>query len=357
MESETPRVSFITIVDFSEDARWLFLTESVSDLLGFEPRELIGRPALELVHPDEFSQVKQMHYDTIREDKAAALAYLRLKHKDPFKGYILCAVSRTVAHNVLVGSVSFATPGGKALQNISTAQEVEVVTPSAKNFELRRWGDPSPMTSSPSIPDLTSQAACPSTVMDSASDASSNRSRGKKPAIISFNPLPPQSPRAALILDRFSIHCTVLYCSNDLLLSTTKVLGRSFFDFVTTRTENSVRSWIDVIKSWGVNDRGQPSDGGFGFGKFGLLLAGRDSRGENEQDTPLSRRRPGDARINCRMPSSSRCASHSSPGTSSRSRPSSSMSSSTSDQEISVDAIFSGHSDGILLVLRPTSKV
>ncbi|KAG2038115.1 hypothetical protein BDR03DRAFT_895786 [Suillus americanus] len=356
MESETPRVSFITIVDFSEDARWLFLTESVSDLLGFEPRELIGRPALELVHPDEFSQVKQMHYDTIREDKAAALAYFRLKHKDPFKGYILCAVARTVVHNVLVGSVSFATPGGKALQNTSTAQEVEVVTPSAKNFELRRWGDPSPMTSSPSTPDLTSPAACPSTDMDT-SGSSSSRSRGKKPAIISFNPLPPQSPRSALILDRFSIHCTVLYCSNDLLLSTTRVLGRSFFDFVTSRTEHSVRSWIDVIKSWGVNDRGQPSDGGFVFGKFGLLLAGRDSRGENEQDTPLSRRRLGDARINSRMPSSSRSASHSSSGTSSRSRPPSSMSLSTSDQEISVDAIFSGHSDGILLVLRPTPKV
>lgn len=354
MESETPRVSFITILDFSEDARWLFLTESVSDLLGFEPRELLGRPALELVHPDEFSQVKQMHYDTIREDKAAALAYFRLKHKDPFKGYILCAVSRTVVHSVLVGSVSFATPGGKALQNTSTAQEVEVVTPSAKNFELRRWGDPSPMASSPSILDLTSPAACPSTDMDTSSDASSSRSRGKKPTIISFNPLPSQSLRSALILDRFSIHCTVLYCSNDLLLSTTKVLGRSFFDFVTSRTEHNVRSWIDVIKSWGVNDRGQPSDGGFGFGKFVLLLAGRDSRGENEQDTPLSRRR--DARINCRMPSSPRYASHSSPGTSSRSRPPSSLSSSTSDQEVSVDAIFSGHSDGILLVLRPTSK-
>ncbi|KAG2741157.1 hypothetical protein P692DRAFT_20881041 [Suillus brevipes Sb2] len=71
MESETPRVSFITILDFSEDARWLFFTESVSDLLGFEPRELLGRPALELVHPD-------------------------------LKGYILCAVSRTVVHSVLV---------------------------------------------------------------------------------------------------------------------------------------------------------------------------------------------------------------------------------------------------------------
>jgi hypothetical protein len=40
-------------------------------------------------------------------------------------------------YNVLVGSVSFATTGPKALQNASTAQEIEVITPSAKNFEFR----------------------------------------------------------------------------------------------------------------------------------------------------------------------------------------------------------------------------
>jgi hypothetical protein len=59
-------------------ARWLFLTESVSDLLGedcyalhlhsplkisagYEPRELVGRPSLELVHPDEYTRTKQLH--------------------------------------------------------------------------------------------------------------------------------------------------------------------------------------------------------------------------------------------------------------------------------------------------------
>lgn len=43
------------------------------------------------------------------------------------------------------------------------------------------------------------------------------------------------------------------------------------------KDEEIVRSWIDVIKSWGVNERGQPSDGGFGFGRFSLLTEGRDS--------------------------------------------------------------------------------
>lgn len=45
--------------------------------------------------------------------------------------------SRTVAFNVLVGSVSFASMGPKAMHNASTAQEVTIITPSAANFEFR----------------------------------------------------------------------------------------------------------------------------------------------------------------------------------------------------------------------------
>lgn len=53
------------------------MTDSVTDLLGllpylffilllpfnpgFEPHELVGRPSLELVHPDELGRVKQLH--------------------------------------------------------------------------------------------------------------------------------------------------------------------------------------------------------------------------------------------------------------------------------------------------------
>ena len=34
---------------------------------------------------------------------------------------------------------------------------------------------------------------------------------------------------------------------------------------------------MSCVKGWGVNERGQPSDGGFGFGRFTLLTEGRDS--------------------------------------------------------------------------------
>ena len=67
----------------------------ISVQTGYEPHELIGTPSLNLVHPDEFSEVKELHYTTISQDQAAVLAYLRMKHKDPYKGYILCGIVRS----------------------------------------------------------------------------------------------------------------------------------------------------------------------------------------------------------------------------------------------------------------------
>ena len=52
-------------------------------------------------------------------------------------GYILCAITRTVAQNVLVGSVSYASEGARAMRNVSTASAVEVVTPYAKHLAFR----------------------------------------------------------------------------------------------------------------------------------------------------------------------------------------------------------------------------
>ena len=102
-------------------------------------------------------------------------------------------------------------------------------------------------------------------------------SKPTQSAEISFDPLPTQSIRVALILDRFTIKCTIIYCSNDTLLSTADAIGRPFFDFVSEENEELVRTWIDMVKGWGVNERGQPSDGGFGFGRFSLCPKGRDS--------------------------------------------------------------------------------
>ncbi|KAK0243921.1 hypothetical protein EDD85DRAFT_806083 [Armillaria nabsnona] len=244
-----------------------------------------------------------------------------MKHKDPYKGYVLCGVSRTVVHNVLVGSVSFASPGAKALHNASTAQEITVISPAAENFQFRRWNDPSPMPPSP--PPFSTP---PQTPADP----------------ISYEHLPSQSFRTALILNRFSLRCTIQYCSNDLLVESTEAIGRSFFDYVARKDEAIVTSWIDVIKTWGVNERGQPSDGGFGFGKFALLTEARESEPRQEP------------------PNASRHHKHGTNKSRSSKRSSQTPRKSSHQPEplhgaISVDAIFSAHSDGLMVILRRAS--
>ncbi|KAF7768294.1 hypothetical protein Agabi119p4_7537 [Agaricus bisporus var. burnettii] len=395
----TPCVSFIGIVDFSQEARWIYMTDSVTDLLGYEPRDLVGRPSLELVHPDEFGRVRQLHYDTIQQDKAAVLVYLRMRHKDPYKGYILCGISRTVVHNVLVGSVSFASPGAKALQNASTAQEITVISPTSHNFQFRRWHDPSPMPPdpgarnalTPSPAPTTSPWATPSPRESTSptqsqfsdfddheyhsSDNDSHRepppSAYKPPAsvksdVITFDHLPNQSFRTAFILDRFSMHCTILYCSNDLLISTTECVGRSFFDYVAKRDEVQVRSWVDCVKGWGVNERGQPSDGGFGFGKFLLVTEGRDSIGRMPDPAPTSKRSRSSRtnghhhgsssmtsptqrhRPKLRLPVEPELKDNQDSGSS----PTLASMNHVNSPQFPVDAIFSAHSDGLMVILR-----
>lgn len=137
---------------------------------------------------------------------------------------------------------------------------------------------PSETDSAPSPEDSTSDSSTDkqATGNESPSDTSGG-SRTGPDGVITFDPLPRQSIRTALILDRFSMSCPINYCSNDSFLSTTQIMGRPFFDFVAKRDEALVRSWIDAVKGWGVNERGQPSDGGFGFGKFHLFPRGRDS--------------------------------------------------------------------------------
>lgn len=370
MDTASPCVSFIGIVDFTEKARWVFLTESVSELLGYEPHELVGTPSLDLVHPDEYRDVKSLHYTTISQDKAAVLAYLRLKHKDPYKGYVLCAISRTVAWNVLVGSVSFASMGPGAMHNASTAQEVTIITPSAANFEFRRWGDPSPMPPSPiqgyDSPESNPETENPESPSDSSPSPTSSRSSGGSrtgpDGAITFDPLPKQSIRTALILDRFSTSCPIVYCSNDSFLSTTEIMGRPFFDFVAKRDESLVRSWIDAVKGWGVNERGQPSDGGFGFGKFHLFPRGRDSVERLEPESPPQapprhgRTAPRNNPVS-QQHASRTSAPHRTTTSSIRQRPARQRVVAIAEDEVVVDAIFSAHSDGLMVILRHASSV
>ncbi|CAK5270642.1 unnamed protein product [Mycena citricolor] len=299
---------------------------------GWEPAELRDRLFFDLVHPDELQRVKELHSDVILADKAATIAYVRLKHKDAHKGYIVCALVRptwcplhprhlircpgsdgghrpvdrkvcartslSVLDDLPYSSVSFAHPGGEALHINSTAQEVVVISTAASNFEFQRWHESSPHRSSSPITALTPPPELPMS----------------------------QSPRTAFLLDRFSTNCTITRYTNHQLVDAGSATTRPFFDFVAPDDEMVVRSWLCVVKRCGVNDHGQPSSGGFSYGRFLFFPRGRQSLAicrsvANAAQPLLCEWR----RMTIRP---------------------------LENGEFLVDAIFSAHSDGLVCILR-----
>jgi hypothetical protein len=93
---------------------------------------------------------------------------------------------------------------------------------------------------------------------------------------LEFEQLPKPSRRSGLILNRFSRSCPIMHCTDDNFLPANLVAGRSIYDFVAERDEPEVRSWIDMAKGWGIEGP-EPSEGGFGYGRFHLCIPGRNS--------------------------------------------------------------------------------
>jgi len=147
-----------------------------------------------------------------------------------------------------------------------------------------------------------------------------------------------------------------MYCSNDLLVSTTSAIGRSFFDFVVKREEEIVRSWITCVKGWGVNESGQPSDGGFGFGRFVLLTEGRDSVSRMPEPSLSTRHRHGSTSRGSGSRAGRTNQYHPPPRSTHNGgrsiRPPSYSPMDEDSEQFTVDAIFSAHSDGLMVILR-----
>ncbi|KAF7299785.1 hypothetical protein HMN09_00984500 [Mycena chlorophos] len=174
------------------------------------------------------------------------------------------------------------------LPQLHKKSEVIVVAPAASNLRWRRWHEPA--QPGPTQAPSRQPEDLPST----------------------------QSTRTAFILDRFSTNCIITNTYHR-LIAPSAARRRPFFDFVARDDEALVRSWLGGVKTCGVNDHGQPSNGGFAYGRFLMSLQGRDSTAV--APVPL-------------------------PGW--RVKPKQSQSSVNNDGEtMMVDAIFSAHSDGL----------
>lgn len=102
--------------DFSEDldpeCRIMYCSDSVMDVLGYEPDDIVEKSCWEFFHPDEIPLARAKHGRSVMMDKAAVLSYCRMKHADG--SWIGCEVVFTIVYDVLVGCTSIYNRGLRA---------------------------------------------------------------------------------------------------------------------------------------------------------------------------------------------------------------------------------------------------
>lgn len=103
----------LTTPDLSLDARIRYASDSVEDILGYAPEEVLGRPCWDYFHPQEIPFAKASHGRGIELDKAAALFYCKVMHKDG--SFLNCECVFTVVYDVLVASTSIYRRGRRSL--------------------------------------------------------------------------------------------------------------------------------------------------------------------------------------------------------------------------------------------------
>ncbi|EPS36342.1 hypothetical protein H072_10148 [Dactylellina haptotyla CBS 200.50] len=217
----TPSVmekTFITMHDLSSEARIVYASASVADVLGYPPEEVVGLSCFDFFHPDELPFARKVHTRGIHLDRAAVLVYCRVKHKDG--RFIHCETIFSVVYDVFVAATTLHVQTSKSQGRALTAPVIRRVFSSSPN--------------DPRYHMLT--------------HLSTKFRMG----------LPPDEgthePRVALILNRFTRTLTVLYASHASSIfgiSPDELTGKSFFECI---QENCLQDAVDALERAKEND-------------------------------------------------------------------------------------------------------
>jgi len=88
------------MTDLTPDARVLYSSDSIVDVLGWTPDEVVNRSCWEFFCEDELPFAKAFHKKGVQMDKAAVLSYCRVKNKEGQWTGVECCF--TVVYDVMI---------------------------------------------------------------------------------------------------------------------------------------------------------------------------------------------------------------------------------------------------------------
>ncbi|KAG0311703.1 hypothetical protein BGZ99_009979, partial [Dissophora globulifera] len=142
--------NFIAFHDLTPEARFLWLSPSIYDVVGYTPDELVGRPGYDIVSKEDTSQTRVAHKENFISDLVASQVTLRVIAKDGH--FVPCVSVISLCYDFLISWVTMVHPDPgsyKLLRTQSTAmtplvgtrkQEFERIKRHHEAFAANSWG-------------------------------------------------------------------------------------------------------------------------------------------------------------------------------------------------------------------------
>ncbi|CAM1511125.1 Fc.00g086380.m01.CDS01 [Cosmosporella sp. VM-42] len=207
--------TFMTIHNLTPDANILYASESIADILGYYPHEVLGRSCFDYFHPDEVPFARSVHSRGVLLDKAAVLHYARVISRDG--RWVSCECCFTIVHDVLVACTSIYRRGEKSERRAIEAPQIRRIfscSPRDPRYHMLEHLSP----------------------------------KFKMPPM-------EREPRAALILNRFTRTLSVMFAteaiSSVLGVSADMVKNKSFYECI---QESSLDDAFNCLESAKAND-------------------------------------------------------------------------------------------------------
>lgn len=100
------------MTDLTDNATILYSSDSVVDILGYTPDEIVNRSAWEFFPQEELLAAQKFHQRRVASDKAAVLAYVRVR--DSQGQWVGCECCLTIVYDVMVVCTSVYRRGIKS---------------------------------------------------------------------------------------------------------------------------------------------------------------------------------------------------------------------------------------------------
>ncbi|KAL9546857.1 hypothetical protein MBANPS3_006455 [Mucor bainieri] len=224
---KTMEINFISIYDNTAEAKYLFVSESVTDILGYEPEELVGQGGYSILHPDELQAISIVHRGNVKNERMSSVNTYRNRHKDGH--YVLCDVVVHYCYDVLI-CTNFAVTTNDCLRHkirVSSADDVFVIQPDGSIQLAGAWN-----SSQEKMKKLLAEG---------------------NPWDSNLNVISPQEPRFCLFLNRYTNLSIIVFATQmcqDLVGSNQMdLIGESLYDFVDDKDRLNVEKLITLAKS------------------------------------------------------------------------------------------------------------